>query len=149
MSAPRFDRLDVTPFIDVLLVMLILFMIAVPVPERALGTAVPAPGTGSGPVVRVRVGSEGVWLDGTPVSGPAGLARRLESRFEESVGAAVLVEADDGVPYERVVAVVDAAQGAGRFQVGLVASAPDATTGDGSATALGSRPGARAPVGDP
>jgi len=125
MKGSRFDRLDVTPFIDVLLVLLILFMVAVPVPEKPLaGSLVGSEhGPGAAPA-RVRVEAEALWLDGDPQSGVEGLGAQLLERFRREGPGVVLIEARDGVAYERVVAAIDAAEGAGASRIGLVEQAP-------------------------
>jgi len=121
VTTARFDRLDVTPFIDVLLVMLILFMIAVPATERPLSGSLPESGDGTGHAPpRVRVSASALWLDGEPQAGIETLAAGLRERFARGGDGVLLVEADDGTPYQRVVAVVDAATGAGAFRVGLL-----------------------------
>jgi biopolymer transport protein ExbD len=119
-----FDRLDVTPFIDVLLVLLILFMVAVPEPERRLESGRPAEGGVSGATTaRIRLGAELIWLDGRPLRGLDELGAALRERLQRGAAGAVLIEAEDRIAYDRLVAVVDTAAGAGAASIGIVDSA--------------------------
>jgi biopolymer transport protein ExbD len=58
------------------------------------------------------------------------LDRQLRAAFESRGDRTLFVRAADDSPYERVVAAIDVAEGAGASRVGLVAEAPEAERGE-------------------
>ena len=116
--------INVTPLIDVLLVLLILFMLVAPAPPRALEAELPRPPDGRGDpapdglVLEVR--ADELALNSTPVLTLADLEGRLRAAFETRGDRTLFVRAEGGVAYERVVAAIDAARGAGASRIGLV-----------------------------
>jgi len=120
--------INVTPLIDVLLVLLIIFMCVAPAAPTALGAALPRTETSPGPpaaglVLEVR--TDDLALNAVPVLTLEDLDRRLRAAFEMRGERTLFVRAADDVPYERVVAAIDVAEGAGASRVGLVAEAPE------------------------
>src|SRR5579864_2131556 len=117
--------INVTPLVDVMLVLLIIFMITAPMLTQGLTVALPtAEGKSfelaSNNPAKIQVTSEGaVYLDGTAVGsgnleatlGPMLRARRIKR---------ALLEADRSVPYGRVIAVLDIMNRAGVEQLGMV-----------------------------
>ena len=68
----------------------------------------------------------GLTPDGIPASGLSALSRSLDQRLLEGSVLALLVAVDGEVPYERVVAAIDAASGAGVERTALRSSrSPD------------------------
>jgi biopolymer transport protein TolR len=118
-------EINVTPLVDVMLVLLIIFMITAPMLTQGLEVALPqAEGKSfelaSNSPARVTVTSTGaVYVDGSPAGstdldltlGPMLRARRIKR---------ALLEADEGVPYGRVVAVLDVMNRAGVEQLGMI-----------------------------
>jgi biopolymer transport protein ExbD len=115
--------LNVTPLIDVLLVILIIFMLVAPAAPRALEASLPRPAdrTASpapqGLVLEVR--GDDFALNAVPVLTLEELDRRLRAAFETRGDRALFVRAAGDVAYERVVAAIDVAQGAGASRIGL------------------------------
>jgi biopolymer transport protein TolR len=117
--------INVTPLVDVMLVLLIIFMVTAPLLTQGLTVALPtAEGKSfelaSNNPARIQVSANGaVYLDGTPVGssnldltlGPMLRARRIKR---------ALLEADKAVPYGRVVAVLDIMNRAGVEQLGMI-----------------------------
>jgi biopolymer transport protein ExbD len=122
-------EINVTPLIDILLVLLILFMVVAPVAPRALDASLPRSPDGrddatpGGLVLEVR--ADDFALNTIPVFTLEELDRRLRPAFETREGRTLFVRAGADVPYERVVAAIDVAEGAGASRVGLVAETPD------------------------
>jgi biopolymer transport protein ExbD len=124
--------INVTPLIDVLLVLLIIFMCVAPAPPRALGAGLPRADPSPGPPSRalvLEVGADTLALNSTPVLNLAELDRRLRSAFETRGDGTMFVRADGDVPYERVVEAIDVAEGAGASRVGLIEAGSDTGTG--------------------
>jgi biopolymer transport protein ExbD len=110
--------LNVTPLVDVVLVLLIIVMVVTPLREEALRLRVPVATPAAAPrppPVVVAVLAEGALaLDGTPVPDAAyedRLAAMLRLRPEGE--RAVVFAAADPAPYRRLVAALDGARRAG------------------------------------
>ena len=126
--------INVTPLVDVVLVLLIIFMVVTPllmkrfhvrVPEK-VDAPVPADDGASAIVVTVdRTG--GVTLNQEPVEVTA-LEARLRQVFAARQEKVVFVAVDDGVPYGRAVEVMDRARGGGADPLVLMS---DAVVGGG------------------
>jgi biopolymer transport protein TolR len=118
-------EINVTPLVDVMLVLLIIFMITAPMLTQGLDVALPqAEGKSfelaSNNPAKITVTAAGaVYIDGTPVGtdhleltlGPMLRAKRIKR---------ALLEADQGVSYGRVVAVLDVMNRAGVEQLGMI-----------------------------
>jgi biopolymer transport protein ExbD len=122
--------INITPLIDVMLVLLIIFMVVVPVSRRALDAALPEPARpdsrGGPPAVVVVVDATGITLGTTPTLTVAALATALRDELIGRRDKTVFVRAGGGVPYARVVEVVDVVRGAGADRIGLVPEADGA-----------------------
>jgi biopolymer transport protein TolR len=129
------SEINVTPLIDVLLVMLIIFMVIVPVMPRGLNSALPsvapmgaADEASDRPILvqveldqtAVRYVVNGVGMERAEVA-----PRLLELLSLRSVRQ-VLVKADAKLDFGVIAGVIDAGQAAGAESVGLVTPALDA-----------------------
>jgi biopolymer transport protein TolR len=122
------SEINVTPLIDVLLVMLIIFMVIVPVMPRGLSSALPSAST-SGfadavdrPIlVEVAQGETAVryLVDGVGVD-RAEVGARLQELLSRRSVRQVLVRADEKLDFGVIVGVIDAGQAAGAESVGLL-----------------------------
>ena len=117
--------INVTPLVDVMLVLLIIFMVTAPLLTQGLTVALPtAEGKSfelaSNNPAKIQVTSNGaVYLDGTP-AGSTNLEATLGPMLRSRRVKRALLEADKSVPYGRVVAVLDVMNRAGVEQLGMV-----------------------------
>jgi len=117
-------EINVTPFIDVMLVLLIIFMVAAPlstvnVPlELPVSTAKPEP-PATEPVV-LSVQADKRWSVGdTPVS-RAGLAEALNAKTKHDHQVRIFVRADKKVSYQDLMDAMNALRAEGYLKVSLV-----------------------------
>ncbi|NKB36094.1 MAG: protein TolR [Gammaproteobacteria bacterium] len=128
-------EINVVPYIDVMLVLLIIFMITAPLLSQGVKVDLPQvpsepmPPTDKEPVV-VSVDAAGRFYvnygddQDKPVS-PEILANRMSALLKYQPKIPVFVKGDSGVPYGRVVQLMALLQSAGVDGVGLVTEAPE------------------------
>ncbi len=131
-GAAPLSEINVTPLVDVMLVLLIIFMVAAPlmtvgVPVQLPKTAAPKVSQPKQPVV-VTIDEQGQpFLDKEPLA-PEAVMPRLRELASADPAQAVLVRGDRAVPYGRIVEVMGQINAAGFSKVSLVAQAPSGPT---------------------
>jgi biopolymer transport protein TolR len=123
------SEINVTPLIDVLLVMLIIFMVIVPVMPRGLHSSLPVPGVAEAdrPVlIEVLQGQIAMryLVDGAKME-RAEIAPRLIELLSRRSVRQVLVKGDPQLDFGVIAGVIDAGQSAGA-SVGLLTPGTDA-----------------------
>jgi len=118
-------EINVTPLVDVVLVLLIIFMITAPMLTQGLSVKLPtAEGKSlelaSNQPSKVTITANGaVYVDGSP-AGSTNLDATLGPMLRSKRIKRALLEADKGVPYGKVIAVLDIMNRAGVEQLGMV-----------------------------
>ena len=113
---------NVTPFLDVLLVLLIIFMYLSLSQQKIITAQLPDPKPVMGPntpsiVLEVRSGPQ--YTINTQLVSASQLAGRLRAIYEGRPEKTLVVRAAPGVRYQEVVAALDIAKGAGVVAIGL------------------------------
>ena len=124
--APRpFAEINVTPLVDVMLVLVVIFIVTAPLLASALRLDLPRTEAARpvGGAVALTVGLDaqgGLFLDDRPITSEQ-LAQRFAQAARVNPDTEVHLRADRSVPHGRVVEVMGAAQQAGLTRIGFVA----------------------------
>lgn len=117
--------INITPFVDVMLVLMIIFMVAAPmltvgVPVELPKTAASALPTEQEEPLAVTLTADGRLMIQTSDVDPSELIPRLTAIAAERTSNKVFLRADGSIPYERVAQVMGALNAGGFNNIGLV-----------------------------
>jgi biopolymer transport protein TolR len=122
-------EINVTPMVDVMLVLLIIFMVAAPMLTQGVQIALPK--ADAKPIeqdqpVEITLKKDGTILVGSAVVPRDALVDRLKLVQENRKEASIVLRADKDIAYGDVMQLMAALQSAGMVDVGLVTESPDA-----------------------
>jgi len=119
------SEINVTPFVDVMLVLLIIFMVAAPL--QVVGVTVELPKTAAPSLpteqedpLTVTLTAEGIAMVQTTEVADDQIIERLRAILSERQSDRVFLRADGAIPYGRVVTIMGALNAAGITNIGLV-----------------------------
>lgn len=120
-----FSDINVTPLVDVMLVLVVIFILTAPLLSSSIRLDLPqaagtTPGAPAQPIRLVLDQAGQAYLDDEPLASDA-LAQRLAQWARQQPDTEIQLRADAAVPYGRVVEVMGAAHAAGLKRIGFVA----------------------------
>ncbi len=137
-------EINVTPLVDVMLVLLVVFMVAAPL--LTVGVPVDLPQTDAPPITDpkeplvISINNEGhIFIQDTDTATDS-LVPRLQSITGENPDALVYVRADKSIDYGRVLEVMSLISAAGYRKVSLIAESPKGVPAKAAANTVSGPP---------
>jgi len=149
-STGAMSEINITPMIDVLLVLLIIFMVVTPVAQKGMDIALPPASdaeqekeTDTSRQVVMAIEESGaltvnkLTVNKRPVSTLEELAALLRDTFQTRTDKTIFVRASGRVPYGDVVEAMDVAKGAGVERIGIISESMLREAAERAAAAAG------------
>ena len=119
------SEINVTPFVDVMLVLLIIFMVSAPLLTVGVPVNLPETAAESLPVeneepLTVTLTAEGAVMIQTTETPVEDLVGKLRAIAAERTSDKIFLRADGAIPYERVMQIMGALNAGGFRNIGLV-----------------------------
>jgi biopolymer transport protein TolR len=124
------SEINVTPFVDVMLVLLVIFMVTAPMMQSGIGVNLPQAESESAPaeegLTLTVTKDKFIHLGGTVVNIHL-LEKRLNEHFYGKRKKVVFLQGDQDIPYGFIIDILDIAKNAGVEVVGLITEPEEKT----------------------
>lgn len=128
--------INMTPLIDVMLVLLVIFMITAPLMTSNLKLDLPqsdsAQPSDNSPFIALGIDAQGILYLGNEPIEMSTLTGRLESKARENPLLEVQLRADKSTPYGQVASLIGQVQAAGLSRIAFVAEPTDGKSSESS-----------------